>query len=222
MRSHVHERIQMLLRKTIVGAGVLAACAIAGVAVAAGAESTTAAGSTTGTTTPTKPDHTPETALTGDVAAKAKAAAVAKVGGTADDATTETDSSNASAAYEVHVTKTDGTHVKVILDKAYNVLGVETGGRGHRGGGNGETELTGDVAAKAKAAAVAKVGGTADDATTETDSSNASAAYEVHVTKTDGTHVKVILDKAYNVLSVETHADGPGDHHGPRHNGFRR
>ena len=116
----------MLLRKTIVGAGALAACAVAGVAVAAGAGSTTAAGSTTGTTTTTKPGHTPETALTGNVAAKAKAAAVAKVGGTADDATTENDSSNAAAAYEVHVTKTDGTHVKVILDKAFVVLGVET------------------------------------------------------------------------------------------------
>src|SRR5438128_3574346 len=198
----------MLLRKTIVGAGVLAACAVAGVAVAAGAGSTTAAGSTTGTTTTTKPGHTPETALTGDVAAKAKAAAVAKVGGTADDATTENDSSNAAAAYEVHVTKTDGTHVKVILDKTFDVVSVETGGHGGRGGGNGETQLTGDVAAKAKAAAVAKVGGTADDATTENDSSNAAAAYEVHVTKTDGTHVKVILDKTFVVVSVETGGHG--------------
>jgi len=108
----------------------------------------------------------------------------------------------------------------VILDKDYNVLSVETGhgfgGHGHdRGGhgpgGNGETELTGDVAAKAKAAAIAKVGGTADRASTENDSSNAAAKYEVHVTKADGTHVTVIEDANYNVLSVET-GHGPGQH----------
>jgi len=87
---------------------------------------------------------------------------------------------------------------------------VAFAGPGHRGGphggpSNGETPLAGDAATKAKAAAVAKVGGTADIATTENDSTNAAAAYEVHVTKTDGTHVTVILDKDYNVLTVETH-----------------
>ena len=136
---------------------------------------------TTATTTATAPSRTPETPLTGDVLAKASAAAVASAGGTADSATTENDSSNAAAAYGVHITKADGTHVTVILDKSYNVLATETGragGRGHGGrGGNGETPLTGDVATKAKATAVAKVGGTADSATTETDSSTAAAAY---------------------------------------------
>ena len=68
----------------------------------------------------------------------------------------------------------------------------------------GETELTGTAATQAKAAAVAKVGGTADRASTENDSSDSAAAYEVHVTKADGSHVKVILDKGYNVLTVET------------------
>jgi hypothetical protein len=34
----------------------------------------------------------------------------------------------------------------------------------------------------------------------------------VHVTKTDGSHVTVILDKTYNVLSVETRS-GDRDHH---------
>ena len=161
-----------------------------------------------------------ETALTGDTLAKVKAAAIAKVGGTVDSATTENDGSNANAAYEAHVTKADGTHVTVILDKDSNVLSVETGhgGRdGHHGGpGNGETELTGDTATKAKAAAVAKVGGTVDRASTENDGSNASAAYEVHVTKADGTHVTVILDKSFAVLSVETRGDG-GPRDGVRH-----
>src|SRR4051794_390668 len=54
-----------------------------------------------------------------------------------------------------------------------------------------ETPLTGDVLAKVKAAAIAKVGGTVDAATTENDSSNAAAVYEAHVTKADGSHVTV-------------------------------
>src|SRR3954447_7761712 len=216
-----HERTSMknTLWKTWAGVAVLALCGLIGAAVAFGAGGTTKA-TTTSTSTTAKPSRTPETALTGDTATKAKAAAVAKVGGTADSATTENDSSNAAAAYEVHVTKTDGTHVTVILDKDYNVLTVETGhgpGSGHGRGGNGETPLTGDVATKAKAAAVAKVGGTADSATTENDSSNAAAAYEVHVTKADGTHVTVILDKSDNVLAVEA-GHGPGGlRHGKRH-----
>jgi len=204
------------LYKTWVGLAAVAAAGLGGAAVAAGAGSSSKASTSTTTTTAAKPAHTPETPLTGDVAAKAKAAAVAKVGGTAERASTENDSSTAGAAYEVHVTKSDGTHVKVILDRDYNVLAVETGHgpdghRGHGPGGNGETELTGDVAAKAKAAAIAKVGGTADRASTENDSSNAAAKYEVHVTKADGTHVTVIEDANYNVLSVET-GHGPGQH----------
>jgi uncharacterized membrane protein YkoI len=188
-------------------AAALAVCALVGAAVALGAG--TATSSTATTTTTAKPGgaRSGETPLTGDVATKAKAAAVAKVGGTADAATTENDGSDANAAYEVHVTKPDGSHVTVILDTSYAVLSVETGhGFGHGGhdGRNGETPLTGDVATKAKAAAVAKVGGTADSATTENDGSNAAAVYEVHVTKTDGSHVTVILDKSYNVLAAET------------------
>lgn len=155
--------------------------------------------------------------MTGDVLAKVKAAAIAKVGGTVDSATTENDSSNAAAAFEAHVATADGTRVKVILDSAYNVLAVESGhaGRpdGHRGSGNGEAVLTGDIATKAKAAALAQTGGTADRATAETDNSNAAAAYEVHVTKADGSHVVVILDKSYAVLTVENKpTDGSFNH----------
>jgi len=206
--------------RTWLGVAALGASALAGATVAAAASSSSKTSTTSTATTTTRTGQASETPLTGDVAAKATAAAIAKVGGTAERATTENDSSNAAAVYEVHVTKTDGTHVTVILDKDYNVLTVETGhgpGSGHGRGGNGETPLTGDVATKAKAAAVAKVGGTADSATTENDSSNAAAAYEVHVTKADGTHVTVILDKSYNVLAVEA-GHGPGGlRHGKRH-----
>src|SRR5439155_1067899 len=104
----------------------LAAIALVGtaVALAAGGSRTRAAATTTGTA-PARPAHTPETPLTGDVLAKAEAAAIAKVGGTAVAATTENDGTDSAAAYEVHVTKADGSHVTVILDKDYNVLTVE-------------------------------------------------------------------------------------------------
>jgi len=205
------------LWKTRVGVGALAACGLGGAAVAAGAGSAAKTTTTTAVTSTTAARHTAETPLTGDVLARVKAAALAKVDGTLDLATTENDSSNPAAAYEAQVTKADGTHVTVILDKDATVLSVETGHgpRGHDRGGqgrhrNGETELTGDVAAKAEAAAVAKAGGTADSATTETDSDNAAAAYEVHVITADGSHVTVILDKDDAVLSVETDTGGRG------------
>ncbi len=205
--------------KTGAGAAALVACALAGATVAFGAGSSSKTETTTtATTTSGKPAHTPETALTGDVLAKVKAAAIAKVGGTVDAATTENGGSDPAAAYEAHVTKVDGSRVTVMLDKAYTVLSVETGRGGHGGpgrGGNGETALTGDVAAKAKAAAVAKAGGTADLATIENDSSNAAAAYEVHVTKADGSHVTVILDSSYAVLSVESRPEDGSHRHGP-------
>jgi uncharacterized membrane protein YkoI len=209
------------LWRTWVGVAALAVLGLVAATVAAGAGTTKhGSATTTGTTTTSKPARTPETPLTGDTLAKVTAAATAKVGGTVDQATTENDSSNAAAVYEAHVTKAGGTHVTVILDKDYAVLAVETG-RGGPGGrhggpgraGSGETPLTGDVAANARAAAVAKVGGTADAASTENDSSNSAAAYEVHVTKADGSHVKVILDRSFTVLGVET--PGPGGHGGP-------
>ena len=74
-----------------------------------------------------------------------------------------------------------------------------------------ETALTGIELSSASAAAIAAVpGGTVTRASTETDSSNASAAYEVHVTKTDGSHVVVIEDSSFTVLS--TSAAQAGDH----------
>src|SRR3954454_11215673 len=213
--------MQQGIRKTTAGVAAAAILALGGATVAVGAGSSSTAASTT-TTAATKTAKTPETPLTGNVLAQVKAAAIAKVGGTVDRATTENDSSNAAAAYEAHVTKADGSKVTVILDNSFAVLSVQTGGhgghRGHggRGGGSGEVALTGTAASQAKAAAVAKVGGTADRASTENDSSNAAAMYEVHVTKADGTHATVILDKDFNVLTVET-----GRALAPAHERFR-
>src|SRR4051794_27340814 len=139
----------------LVAAGIASAALVSGAGAASGKSATT--------TTPTLPARTPETPLTGTVLDKVKAAAIAKVGSgaTVDLATTENDSSNSAAAYEAHVTKADGTHVTVVLDKDSTVLSVEAGhgpggpfgGHGHGGPRNGETPLNRDTLARAKAAA---------------------------------------------------------------------
>jgi hypothetical protein len=65
-----------------------------------------------------------------------------------------------------------------------------------------ETPLTGDVAAKVKAAALAKVpGGTVERV--ETDSDHGSP-YEAHVRKSDGTELEVLVNKGFAVTAVNT------------------
>lgn len=71
-----------------------------------------------------------------------------------------------------------------------------------------ETELTGDVAAKVKAAALAKVPG-ATVLRVETD---AGGVYEAHVRKSDGTEVEVHVDKDYDVTGVDTRPAGGRGH----------
>ena len=61
---------------------------------------------------------------------------------------------------------------------------------------NAEVAVTGANAAKAQAAAVAAVGGTAGAVTTDF----TQKGYEVTVKKTDGTTVEVHLDSSFNVM----------------------
>ena len=56
-----------------------------------------------------------------------------------------------------------------------------------------------DVAAKVRAAALAKVSGTVERVETNVDS---SAPYEAHITKSDGTQVEVQVSKDYSVTAV--------------------
>src|SRR3954453_7180653 len=147
---------QRLLPRTVM-AGALALGLVAGGYGVASAASGTTAGSTgtTTTATTTTPSRTApgaqrsdEAALTGDALAKVTAAAKAKVpGATIDRVETDADG---NAAYEAHMTATDGSRVTVYVDKSFNVVSVETGhqgGRGHGGGGQhgNETALTGDA-----------------------------------------------------------------------------
>jgi hypothetical protein len=77
---------------------------------------------------------------------------------------------------------------------------------GHTFNGKTEELLTGDVASKVRAAALAKVPGTVDRVETNVDS---SAPYEAHIRKSDGTEVEVQVGSDYTVSAVNE----MGDHH---------
>jgi uncharacterized membrane protein YkoI len=189
-------------KRRLVALASVAALGLGGAAVADAVSSGTNSAQSNGAA-PTGHARGAETALTGDTAAKVKAAALAKTGGgTVDRVETDADG---HAAYEAHITKADGTHVTVYVDAQFNVVGSETGGpRGRHGrhGRGAETALTGDTAAKVKAAALAKTGGgTVDRVENDADG---HAPYEAHITKADGTHVTVYVNAKFNVVGVET------------------
>ena len=70
---------------------------------------------------------------------------------------------------------------------------------GHTVNGKTEKLLTGDVEAKVRAAALAKVPGTVERVETNVDS---SAPYEAHIVKADGTEVEVQVNSDYTVAAV--------------------
>jgi hypothetical protein len=71
------------------------------------------------------PQRPGETLLTGDTAANVRAAALAKVsGGTIERVETDVDG---HAAYEAHMTRSDGSRVTVYVDKSFDVVAVESG-----------------------------------------------------------------------------------------------
>jgi hypothetical protein len=73
---------------------------------------------------------------------------------------------------------------------------------GHRANGKTETLLTGDTAAKVKAAALDKIpGGTIERVETDADF---GSPYEAHVRKADGTSVQVLVDDGFQVTAVKS------------------
>ena len=73
---------------------------------------------------------------------------------------------------------------------------------GHTANGKTEKLLTGDTAAKVKAAALAKVpGGTIERVETDADH---GSPYEAHVTKSDGTQLEVLVNDQFEVAAVNT------------------
>ena len=77
---------------------------------------------------------------------------------------------------------------------------------GHTVNGKTETLLTGDLAAKVRAAALAKVPGTVERVETNVDS---SAPYEAHIVKPDGTQVNVEVNRDFSVHAVQTMGGHP-------------
>lgn len=78
---------------------------------------------------------------------------------------------------------------------------------GHQANGKTEKLLTGDTAAKVRAAAKAKVpGGTVERVETDADT---GSAYEAHVRKADGSEVIVYVDASFNVTGTGTMGGHP-------------
>ena len=197
------------IRKTLLTLGAFCALAVGGAALAGAASKSSTSSSST--SRPAAPN-----VLTGATADKVEAAALKKVPG----ATVLRVQSGGGAAYHAHLRKSDGTEVVVLVNEDFEATSVQTrpaGGRGgHRGGPGGpggQTALTGDTAAKVKAAALKKVpGGTV--LRTESGGHD-GAAYHAHVRKSDGTEVVVLVDKDFEATSVQTRpARGRGGHRG--------
>jgi uncharacterized membrane protein YkoI len=166
------------------------------------------------------------TPLTGDAADKAKAAALAELpGAEVLEASEEESSEVAGAKYEVHVIRKDGTPAEVLLDADFKVLKVldrpafrHRGGPGGPGGPPHAAELTGDTAAKAKAAAEAAVpDGTARGSFAAGERAPDNAKYAVIVTKQNGRPVIVLLDAEFKV--VKKVSGPPRGRHGFRPDG---
>ncbi len=121
----------------VVAAGAVAvglAAGSYGVASAASSSGSSAAasGSAGAAASPSAPDpqhpwggqRSDETLLTGDTASKVRGAALGKVAN-ATIVRVETDA-DGNAAYEAHMVKEDGTLVTVYVDKAFDVVSVES------------------------------------------------------------------------------------------------
>jgi hypothetical protein len=80
--------------------------------------------------------------------------------------------------------------------------GMAEGPEQESGADEGDELVTGSAADKARAAALRLVGG--GKASVELDSDN---AYEVEVTRTDGTTVEVDLDESFNVVPDREDSD---------------
>lgn len=191
-----------------------AAAAIAGAALGgAGVASAVTKGTANQTAAPGAPaprGNPNETALTGDTLKSASDAALAaNAGAKVVAATTEDPAERTGAAYEVHITKADGTPATVLEDSSFKVLSTSAdphrGRFGHHGQHPNEKALTGSALSQAKAAVAAAVSGaTIDSATTEDPAESTGAAYEVHAHTSSG-EVTVLLDKDFKVVKQETH-----------------
>ncbi len=182
--------MKVTIRQALLVVVLVAAFALGGAAVAGAVQ---------------KANRSGEKALTGDPAAKVRAAALAVVPGATVERI-ETDGQG-HAAYEAHLRTSDGRRVTVYVNAQFQVVSTEQGGPGGRHGGRGghgrrsnETALTGQTAAKVRAAAMARApGGTVERVENDGDG---NAAYEAHIRKADGSEITVYVNRQFQVVGV--------------------
>jgi uncharacterized membrane protein YkoI len=133
------------VKKILMGLAALAALALGGAAIAGAANGGSTPGAaeerTAGDTDNVQDENGKDDAtegkeeadkvVTGSAADSARAAAEAKTGGKAGEV--EADNEN-GGAYDVNVTKSDGSEVEVQLDAQFKVLGVEAHDQGDQAG----------------------------------------------------------------------------------------
>jgi uncharacterized membrane protein YkoI len=160
--------------------------------------------------------------VTGPEADRAKAAALAGYPGAS--ATAVERGNGDGGAWEVEVTRQDGTTVDVELDSAYKVVAAETdtdhGDDDHGDQGDDDADesdesdergddrderATGPGADRARSAALARYPGATVTAV-ERDADD-GAVWEVEVTRKDGTKVEIDLDRTYKVVATDTDRD---------------
>jgi uncharacterized membrane protein YkoI len=94
------------------------------------------------------------------------------------------------------------------------LVALGSAGIAYANGGDSAEQLTGPDAQKATSAAIAAVGG-GTVTEVERDDGNGTGAFEVEVTRDDGSQVEVHLDGDLNVVGQEADEDGPNDNDGP-------
>jgi len=106
------------MRRVLIAAAVIAALGAGGAAIAGAASG--------------GDDDGRDQAITGSALERASAAALKETGG---GKVTETEAGDEEGAYEVEVTRADGSQVDVHLDKAFNVIDAKADeeDRGERG-----------------------------------------------------------------------------------------
>jgi uncharacterized membrane protein YkoI len=103
--------------------------------------------------------------------------------------------------------------IKVGVIAAAAIAALALGGAAIAGAASGDDDktdkaITGQALDRAKAAALDHTGG---GNVTETEVGDEEGAYEVEVTRADGSQVDVHLDKGFNVLSQVSDSDKGGE-----------
>ena len=101
----------------------------------------------------------------------------------------------------------------VIVAAVAVLLALGAAGIAYANGGVSEEQLTGPEAEKAKSAAIEAVGG-GTVTEVERDDGDGTGAFEVEVTRDDGSQLEVHLDGDYNVVGQVPDEDGTNDKDG--------